>query len=360
MIASPHIMKKVLVGLSGGLDSAVAAKLLIDEGFEVSSCTLFLLDPSYCNTQAENEALVRAKEIALKLGIKHFVYDCRQEFKSKIIEYFVHSYKIGQTPNPCYFCNREIKFGLMQDIAKKEGFDFLATGHYAIVERDLDKKVHLLKAKDKMKDQSYFLSGLNSSQLDSVLFPLGTYTKDEAREIANKYGLFTEKIGESQDICFVSNGDYAAFIDAFDKEAGFAPGAFIDIKGNVLGMHKGLQHYTIGQRRGLALALGYPTYVIKKDAVSNTVTIGRKEELECSSLIAKQLNIIEDLPKGEKINVQVKTRYRQIERQALLTLREHNEEVEGLVEFVDAESAVATGQVAVFYDGECCLGSGII
>ena len=353
-------MNKVLIGLSGGLDSAVAAKLLLDKGFNLTSCTLLLLDPSHCNIQAENEALERAKGIALKLGIEHLVYDCRKAFKKKVIDYFVYSYKIGQTPNPCYLCNKEIKFGLMLDIAKKEGFDFLATGHYAIIEKSENQKVHLLKAKDIMKDQSYFLSGLAREQLASVIFPLGSFTKMQAKEMANTYSLFNGKIRESQDICFVPDGDYVATINSFCENKDFAHGSFIDSNGNVLGEHKGLQHYTIGQRRGLAIALGYPTYVIKKDATSNTVTIGRKEELICSSLIAKYLNIIEDLPLNERIEVQVRTRYRQIEKRAFLTLSKSRCEYEALVEFIDTESAVATGQVAVFYKDNCCLGSGII
>ena len=155
MQSLPHVMKKVLIGLSGGIDSAVAAKLLLNDGYDLVSCTLLLLDSNHCDTQAEYEALTRAKEVASHLKIKHLVYDCRKVFKKEVIDYFVHSYRIGQTPNPCYRCNQKIKFGLMLDIAKREGFDFLATGHYAIIEREVNQKLHLLKAKDRLKDQSY-------------------------------------------------------------------------------------------------------------------------------------------------------------------------------------------------------------
>jgi len=354
------MMKKVLIGLSGGLDSAVAAKLLQNDGFLISSCTLLLLDTLHCDTTGEVCAVERAKAISSTLGIQHTVYDCRKEFKTRVIDYFVHTYKIGHTPNPCYRCNKEIKFGLMLDIAKREGFDFLATGHYAIVQKEEGERVHLLKAQDASKDQSYFLSGLSKAQLAYVLFPLGSHTKNQARELAQSYDLFNEQISESQDICFAADGDYAKAIDSFCERDDFPTGSFVDAKGRVLGQHKGIQHYTIGQRRGLAIALGYPTYVLQKDARNNTVTIGKKEQLLCHSLIARELNIIEDLPLNECIAVQVRTRYRQTERQAFLTLRQYDGELEALVEFAEPETAVATGQVAVFYNALVCLGSGII
>lgn len=351
---------KILVGLSGGVDSTVATKLLIETGHDVTACTLRLL-PECTGKEAKDEATIeKAKFIAKKLGIKHVVYDCRHEFEQKVIEYFSNSYKVGQTPNPCYVCNSNIKFGIMLERALKDGFEKIATGHYAgIKEEILDgvKIFHLLKGKDKQKDQSYFLSCLSQYQLSHSVFPLANFTKNEVKEIALKNKLLNEEIKESQDICFVDDGEYASFISSISSCKDFPEGDFVDIDGNKLQRHKGLQYYTVGQRRHLNIAMGYPVYVIKKDAKTNTVTVGKKEALICHSLIAKNINIISKLPIGEKIKIKAKTRYRQVEKEVYLMLKDVGV---AEVEFLKNEEAVAIGQVVVFYMGDFCLGSGII
>ena len=351
---------KVLVGLSGGLDSTVATKLLIDSGYDVTTCTLRLL-PECTGKEAKDEATIaKAKAIAEKLGVRHIVYDCRNEFEQKVIAYFANSYKIAQTPNPCYVCNSNIKFGLMLEKALNDGFEKIATGHYAgIKEETIDGECifRLTKGKDRQKDQSYFLSCLSQFQLSHSLFPLANLTKEEVKNIALNASLVREEIKESQDICFVDDGEYASFISSISSLKDFPEGDFVDVNGNKLQKHKGLQYYTVGQRRGLNIAMGYPIYVIKKDAKTNTVIVGKKEELICHSLIAKNVNIIGKLPINEKIRIKAKTRYRQLEKDAYLMLKDDGL---AIVEFLKNDEAVATGQIVAFYVEDFCLGSGII
>ena len=351
---------KVLVGLSGGLDSTVATKLLIDSGYDVTTCTLRLL-PECTGKEAKDEATIaKAKAIAEKLGVRHIVYDCRNEFEQKVIAYFASSYKIGQTPNPCYVCNSNIKFGFMLEKALKDGFEKIATGHYAGIKEEIvdeNQFFCLMKGKDKQKDQSYFLSCLSQFQLSHSLFPLANLTKEEAKNIAFNANLVNEEIKESQDICFVDDGEYASFISSISSFKDFPEGNFIDVNGNKVQKHKGLQYYTVGQRRGLNIAMGYPIYVIKKDAKTNTVIVGKKEELSCHSLIAKNVNIIGKLPRNEKIRIKAKTRYRQLEKDAYLMLKDDDL---AIVEFLKNDEAVATGQIVAFYMEDFCLGSGVI
>lgn len=350
---------KVLVGLSGGIDSTVATKLLIDQNFEVTACTLRLLPECTGKEEKDEQTIIKAKEIAKKLNIPHIVYDIRKEFKEKVIDYFVLSYKLGHTPNPCYMCNSNIKFGLMLENALKDGFEKIATGHYASIIKECvngKEKFNLFKGKDKQKDQSYFLSCLSQTQLKHSIFPLSNLTKEEVKNIAFKESLVNEEIKESQDICFVKNGEYATLISTLSLPNSFPIGFFIDKNGNKLKKHKGLQHYTIGQRRGLDVPMGYPIYVIKKDAKTNTVTVGEKLDLVCHSLIASNINIIGDVPKNEKIKIKARTRYRQVEKDAYLTIQNDI----ALVEFFQFDEAVAKGQIVAFYVGERCLGSGII
>ena len=351
---------KVLVGLSGGVDSLVATKLLLDKGFDVVASTLRLLPHSSTYDNEDNKRIEKARRIAKHFNIPHVVYDFRDDFKRLVIDYFVNSYKMGETPNPCYVCNAKIKFGLMLQKALKDGFDFIATGHYATIKKNGRlgcERAHLLKAQDVNKDQSYFLSSLSREQLAHSIFPLSSLTKNEVRAIANSIGFSFDNIKESQDICFVKKGDYAGFISSLSDEKDFSKGCFIDSENRILGWHKGLQHYTIGQRRGLSLPMGCPIYVIKKDARTNSITVGKKEELICYSLIATHLNMIEDIEMGKKILVDARTRYRQIAKKAYLILEE---EGSARLEFLECDEAVAKGQVVAFYQGEYCLGSGII
>lgn len=354
---------KVLVGLSGGVDSAVAAKILLEQGYEVTGVTMQLLSPlgntaSIINKNQEQD-IQDAKAVADKLGIQHIVYDFRKEFQEIIVRYFIEEYKKGRTPNPCFICNREIKTGLLLKKALQDGFDFIATGHYAKIEKSSvfdTEKFLLKKGKDSAKDQSYFLALLDQYRLSRILFPLADFTKPEIRSFAKNAGLINAHRPDSQDICFVPDGDYTKVINALAGEA-FCSGYFLDTQGNKAGTHKGLQYYTIGQRRGLAIALGYPVYVVKKNAEDNTVTVGKADSLFAKSFIAQNVNLIAYDTLKTPLDISVKTRYRQIEKNATLIPLNDGEYK---IEFEEPERAVAEGQAAVFYSGDYVLGGGII
>ena len=358
-------LMKVLVGLSGGVDSAVAAKLLIDQGYDVTGLTMQLLPKLSGIYKKQTDDIDDAKKVAAKLGIKHIVYDMRETFKAEIIDYFVEEYKQGRTPNPCFICNSKIKFGLFLEQALKDGFDKIATGHYAKIEKteiEGKKRFLLRQAEDAQKDQSYFLALLTQEQLSRSIFPLGDFTKERVRSIAEDAGLINAHRPDSQDICFVPDDDYTRVINAL-AAGSFKEGKFVDTRGNEIGRHKGLQYYTIGQRRGLAIAMGYPVYVVKKDAKANTVTVGKDKELFAESLIASNVNIISKKTIDKEIDIEVKTRYRQQKKKAkLIPLK--NEEFKPMgkfkVEFIEPEKAVAEGQAAVFYSGDYIIGGGII
>ena len=356
---------KVLVGLSGGVDSAVAAKLLIDQGYDVTGVTMQLLPKLSGIYKEQTDDIEDAKKVAAKLGIKHIVYDMRETFKTEIIDYFVEEYKQGRTPNPCFICNSKIKFGLFLEQALKDGFDKIATGHYAKIEKteiEGDERFLLRQAEDVQKDQSYFLALLTQEQLSHSIFPLGDFTKEKVRSIAEDAGLINAHRPDSQDICFVPDDDYTRVINAL-AAGSFKEGKFVDTRGNEIGRHKGLQYYTIGQRRGLAIAMGYPVYVVKKDAKANTVTVGKDEELFAESLIASKVNIISKKTIDKEIDIEIKTRYRQQKKKAkLIPLKNEEFKPTGKfkVEFIEPEKAVAEGQAAVFYAGDYIIGGGII
>ncbi|PIE98880.1 MAG: tRNA 2-thiouridine(34) synthase MnmA [Treponema sp.] len=351
---------KVLVGLSGGVDSAVSAKLLLQKGYNVAAVTLNLLSDN-----AQEADIKAAKLTADSLGIKHFVYDAKDEFKKFVIDYFVESYESGLTPNPCFLCNNLIKFGLMQEYAFKKGFNFIASGHYAKITYDKTGDIfRLYKGKDKHKDQSYFLAGLTQAQLSKTIFPLADLTKSEVRQIAKSYNLPCFEKTESQDICFVHNNDYTLLIDKIAKDK-FREGSFILSDGKVVGKHAGLHRYTIGQRRGLNLAFGYPVYVIKKSSKDNTVTVGKDTELFCSELFAKDINIIAndvfkqitDRNKNSNLECLIKTRYKQVPKLGTVLSMQNNIVH---IKFNEPERAVAPGQVVVLYMNEQVIASGII
>ena len=349
---------KILIGLSGGVDSAVAAKLLLDQGHEVAGITMQLLPAELKNIDKQKQDIEDARLVADKLGIKYFLYNLQTEFKELIIDYFINEYKNGNTPNPCFICNKKIKFGLFLKKAMELGFDAIATGHYAVIEKNniFGKERFLLKRSlDNQKDQSYFLALLNQDQFSKTIFPLASYTKDMVRSIAEKTGLLNAHRPDSQDICFVSN-DYTDVINLYAKDF-FSEGTFLDIYGKEIGRHKGLQYYTIGQRRGLAIAMGYPVYAVKKNAADNTVTVGCASNLFAKSLIAEKVNWIAFDKPEQEISVNIKTRYRQTEKSAkLIPLTDHSVNVV----FDQPEKAVAEGQAAVFYKNDYILGGGII
>lgn len=347
---------KIAVGLSGGVDSSVAAKLLIEQGHEVYGITIRLLDDLICGSDTQtNQMIDDAAQAARTLGIPHLIYDFRTSFDQNVISYFIESYRCGETPNPCYICNKKIKFGLFLEYALHDGFDAIATGHYAKIFKNDTGRYILKRGIDEQKDQSYFLALLDQQQLSKTLFPLADLTKEEVRSIAATAGLGNAQKADSQDICFVPHGDYPALIEALAPGA-FPVGSFIDISGKRIGSHRGLHRYTIGQRRGLGLPFGYPVYVIEKSAANNTVTVGTEQALAAIACHVRNINWITE-PQQQPFQAKVKTRYRQQAKQALI-------EPAGITDvrvvFEQPERAVARGQAAVFYHGDEVLGGGII
>ena len=343
-------MEKVLVGMSGGVDSSVCAYRLVQSGCETAGVTLSLLR-SEGNTLNINDA----KSVCDKLGIKHFSVDLSKEFENFVIENFISEYIAGRTPNPCIVCNKYIKFGQMLKKANELGYSKIATGHYArIVEKD--GRFLLYKARDISKDQSYVLYCLSQEQLKNSVFPLGEFTKTEIREIAEKQGFVNANKKDSQDICFVPDGDYASFIE---KTAGFVStvGDYVNQKGEKLGEHKGVIHYTIGQRKGLGIALGKPAFVISKDAQSNKVVLGENEDLFHKKVIIDRVNFIPFDSLKKEMEVKAKLRYSQTEQPAVI---KPMEEDRVLIEFSEPQRAASVGQAAVFYIDDMVVGGGTI
>ncbi len=354
-------MAKVMVGMSGGVDSSVAAKLLIDSGYDVTGVTLKLFDGGDISedfrTCCSLSDVEDARSVCYRLGIDHFVFNFKEAFRKKVINQFTESYLNGKTPNPCIECNRHIKFDKMLRRAEELGFDYIATGHYA--ERVYDYKTNryiLKRPKDRSKDQTYVLYGLTQYQLSKTLFPLGEYEKSDIRRIAEAAGLINSRKPDSQDICFVPDGDYASFIK---KNTGseIKEGNFISADGDVIGRHKGIINYTIGQRRGIGISIGKPAYVTDKNALENTVSIGDESNLYKSEITAYDVNLISLDSISDEMRVTAKVRYSRNE-QAAVVIPLGNGEV--LVKFDEPQRAPASGQAVVFYDGDVVIGGGTI
>ncbi len=326
--------KKVFVALSGGVDSSTAAALLLQNGFDCAGVFMITSDESR-GAQAD------AEEAAGKLGIKLHVLDLRSDFE-RILDYFCSEYKRGRTPNPCVFCNRYIKFGKLWDFARGNGARLLATGHYARIIEDSDN-AGLYEAANGAKDQSYVLSMIDKDILPYVILPMGGYSKDQTREMAAKFGLGTEEGQESQEICFIPNDDYVAVLERRCPEL-VRRGNIVDSSGNILGEHNGVHRFTIGQRRGLRVAMGKPYYVVKIDAESNTVTLGPKEEVTQRQLQATGVNWLTSEPVSA-FRAKVKIRYN--DRGASATVSPQDNGV--FVEFDEPLAAITPGQLAVFY-----------
>ena len=342
------MQKKVLIGMSGGVDSSVASLLLKNMGYDVAGVTLKLYDGF------DESSISDASKVCEKLGIKHYVFDLRKQFKDYVISDFVSEYKAGRTPNPCIVCNKYIKFGQMMKIADELGFDMIATGHYAKI---LEKggKYYLNKAKDLSKDQSYFLYNLTSELLSRTVFPLGDLTKAQIRETAEQNGFVNAGKKDSQDICFVPDGDYVSVIKEIDKNVSES-GDYVDINGNFLGKHKGVINYTIGQRKGLSIALGKPQFVIDKNAETNVVVLGDEEHLFKTEVMLKDVNFVTEKV-TEEIRVTAKLRYRHTASEATLYPLGNNTVK---IVFDEPQRAPSSGQATVFYCGDTVVGGGII
>lgn len=339
-------MKKVAVGLSGGVDSCTAAFLLQKQGFEVTGITLRLKPDNLADAD-----IADAEQVAQALGIKLFVLDLREKFKESIITPFVGEYLCGRTPNPCIECNEKIKFGAMLDYALSLGCDAVATGHYAKIEEQNGR--FLLKKANSKKDQSYFLCRLSQSQLSRAMLPLADMSKDEIRAVAENEGLPVAKKRDSQEICFVPDDDYSAYLASLGVTS--PCGDIVDRDGNVLGKHTGLINYTVGQRKGLG-AFGKPMFVTALNAEKNTLVIGENGAQYCSGLVADRLNLIDRDEISEPFRAKVRIRFRAPEQNALII----PENGGFRAVFDEPQRSITPGQSAVIYDGDTVVGGGRI
>ena len=351
--------KKVVIGMSGGVDSSVAAALLLEDGYEVIGLTMRLWDDKSENGASECSAVSDARAVCEKLGIQHIVADFRESFRENVIEYFVGEYQNGRTPNPCIVCNKFIKFDEMLKCAEELGADYIATGHYAKIEYNESVGRYLLKnAESTQKDQTYVLYSLTQRQLSKTLMPLGRLeSKAETRKIAEELGLLTAHKSDSMENCFIPDGDYAAFIE---KHTGIVmpEGEFVNAEGNVLGRHKGIIHYTIGQRKGLGVTFGKPMFVTKINPETNEVVLGEKGTEFSKELVADKLNFISIEKLTQPIEVLAKVRYSAKPAKATV----FPQEALAKVVFDEPQRAVTPGQAVVFYAlcGNGVVGGGII
>lgn len=345
----------VLVAMSGGVDSAVAA-YLIAQAHNAVGVTMRLHIEDEKNSCCSEQDIIDAKKICDTLGIPHRVCDFGAQFRERVIADFIDAYRRGDTPNPCIVCNRTIKFNELLNLALSQNMDAIASGHYANIERDTNGRYLLKKAKDLTKDQTYVLYSLSQQQLSRTLFPLGNMTKAEARELAEGLGFINARKKDSQNICFIPDGDYASFIERFTGET-FAAGNFVDTNGKVLGQHEGIIKYTIGQRKGLGIAFGEPMYVCQKNVSDNTVTLARNSELFKKELTASKINLIACDKIDTPIRIRARIRYNQAEQPATV-IQTDTDTIR--VEFDEPQRAITRGQSVVLYDGDTVIGGGII
>ncbi|MDU1321065.1 tRNA 2-thiouridine(34) synthase MnmA [Clostridium sporogenes] len=352
--------KKVLVGMSGGVDSSVAAYLLKEQGYEVIGVTMQIWQDDEEFTEKEGgccslSAVADARRVANKIGIPFYVMNFKDAFKRNVIDYFVDEYMEGRTPNPCIACNKFIKFSSFLDKAMAMGIDYVATGHYAIIEKQKDRYI-IRKSEDDKKDQTYALYNLTQFQLERTLMPCGQYKKSQIREIAKDIGLRVHNKKDSEEICFIPDNDHGRYIkNRFPNKV--REGNFVDKQGNILGTHKGIVYYTIGQRKGLGIAFGKPMYVVDINPFRNEVVLGSIEDLLNTELIAKDTNYIPFDTLKEPMEVEAKIRYSQIPSKAIITPIDDGRV---RVNFHEKQRAITKGQSVVFYKDDLLIGGGII
>ena len=360
-MAETNHQKKVVVAMSGGVDSSVAAALLQEQGYEVEGVTMCFniphtagRRPSCCGV----EGIRDARAAAQCLSIPHHVLDFSGDIEDLIIKDFIHEYCRGRTPNPCVRCNQYLKFGTLYTLVRRLGMDYLATGHYARIDRDeADGGLRLRKGVDGQKDQSYFLYGIPADILPSILFPLGGLTKADVRALGRRFGLPTSEKPESQDICFVPEGGYKTFIQKRTGADAFRPGPFKNPQGETVGQHQGIARYTIGQRDKLGIALGVPVYVYRIDPGTNTVYVGPEERLYAEGLLAGQMNYLLPVIPERTVEVLARIRYNAPEVSGFLTVLSSGE---SRLLFREPQKSVTPGQSVVLYQGDTVLGGGVI
>lgn len=354
--------KKAVIAMSGGVDSSVAAFLIKNQGYDCIGATMKLFNNEDVGVSREKscctlEDVEDARSVAFSLGIQYYVFNFTDHFREDVIDRFVRAYETGATPNPCIDCNRYLKFEKLFLRARELGYDYVVTGHYARIEHDEASGRYLLKkAIDETKDQSYVLYSMTQQHLEHTLFPLGGMKKSEVREIAGSHGFVNAKKHDSQDICFVQSGTYADFIEQHTGKT-YAPGNFVDKNGRVLGEHKGIIHYTVGQRRGLGIAYQEPLYVMKINVSDNTVVLGTDSELYSKTLTANNINLISMEKIENPVRVKAKVRYRHAEQPATV-IQTGDDSI--TVEFDEPQRAITAGQAVVLYDGDTVVGGGTI
>lgn len=344
--------KKVIVGLSGGVDSSVAAYTLLQQGYDVIGVTMHVW-----GDVSENVAVKDAKKVAMHLGIPHYVMDFTKEFKQSVVDYFIGEYMSGRTPNPCNMCNRFVKWEALLDKAKEFGAEYVATGHYARIKRLENGRLVVMNSATAIKDQTYALNQLTQEQLAHTIMPIGQYSKDEIRQIAKEAGIPVADKPDSQDICFIPDGDYKAFLEKYAERKLPSEGNFVNQEGKVLGTHKGITNYTVGQRKGLGIALGKPVFVSAIRPETNEVVISDTGDVFSRELLCNRLNFmaVEDLTKPTEVIAKI----RYAHKGSPCTIEKIEEDTVKCT-FHEDVRAITPGQSVVFYQNDYVFGGGTI